>query len=118
MGEAYLGDMIKEFKGSYIMGFSSYNAGPGNTIKWLKAYGDPRKGQVDAIDWIESIPITETRKYVQKVMQNVHVYRTRLGHRKHTMLRDINRGGGLATATPASGCGEGKKTIASLISDC
>ena len=122
MGEAYLGDMIQEFKGSYIMGFSSYNAGPGNTIKWLKAYGDPRTGQVDAMDWIESIPITETRKYVQKVMQNVHVYRTRLGHRKHTMLRDINRGGGgggaSATATSASGCGEGKKTIASLISDC
>jgi soluble lytic murein transglycosylase len=122
MGEAYLGDMIKEFKGSYIMGFSSYNAGPGNTIKWLKAYGDPRTGQVDAIDWIESIPITETRKYVQKVMQNVHVYRTRLGHRKYSMLRDINRGGrggGASTAAAsASGCGEGKKTIASLISDC
>ncbi len=123
MGEAYLGDLIKEFKGSYIMGFTSYNAGPGNTIKWLKAYGDPRKGQIDAVDWIESIPITETRKYVQKVMQNVHVYRTRLGHRKHTMLRDINRGGnGQATATsaatPASNCGEGKQTIASLISGC
>ncbi|MGI9512410.1 MAG: transglycosylase SLT domain-containing protein [Anderseniella sp.] len=122
MGEAYLGDLIREFKGSYIMGFASYNAGPGNTIKWLKAYGDPRKGQIDAIDWIESIPITETRKYVQKVMQNVHVYRTRLGHRKHTMLRDINRGGrgGRASAntSSASGCGEAKKTIASLISGC
>ncbi len=122
MGEAYLGDLIREFKGSYIMGFTSYNAGPGNTIKWLKAYGDPRKGQVDTIDWIESIPITETRKYVQKVMQNVHVYRTRLGHRKYTMLHDINRGGkggrGSAASSPASGCGEGKKTIASLISDC
>ncbi len=122
MGEAYLGDLIRDFKGSYIMGFASYNAGPGNTIKWLKAYGDPRKGQVDTIDWIESIPITETRKYVQKVMQNVHVYRTRLGHRKYTMLHDINRGGkggrSTAASSSASGCGEGKKTIASLISDC
>ena len=123
MGEAYLGDLIDEFKGSYIMGFTSYNAGPGNTIKWLKAYGDPRKGEIDAVDWIESIPITETRNYVQKVMQNVHVYRTRLGHRMHTMHADINRGSSSPTVassagTPALGCGEGKQTIASLISGC
>ncbi len=123
MGEAYLGDLIEDFKGSYIMAFAGYNAGPGNAIKWIKIYGDPRKGDIDAIDWVESIPITETRKYVQKVMQNVHVYRTRLDLRKFTMYRDINRGGnGLATATaggmPASTCGEGKQTIASLISEC
>ena len=123
MGEAYLADLIKEFKGSYIMGFASYNAGPGNTIRWLKSYGDPRKGQINAVDWIESIPITETRKYVQKVMQNVHVYRTRLGHRKYTMLADINRGSSRrstasSSASPTAGCGEGKQTIASLISGC
>ena len=123
MGEAYLGDLIEDFKGSYIMAFAGYNAGPGNAIKWIKTYGDPRKGHLDAVDWIESIPITETRKYVQKVMQNVHVYRTRLGLRKYTMHRDINRGSnGLAAATadgtPASTCGEGKQTIASLISGC
>lgn len=123
MGEAYLGDLIKEFKGSYIMAFTSYNAGPGNTIKWLKSYGDPRKGHIDAVDWIESIPITETRKYVQKVMQNVHVYRTRLGHRKHTMMADIYRGSSRRSTASSSGsptarCGERKKTIASLISGC
>jgi len=121
MGEAYLGDLIKEFKGSYIMAFTSYNAGPGNTIKWIKAYGDPRKGQIDAVDWIESIPITETRKYVQKVMQNVHVYRTRLGNRMYTMLTDLNRGSSrrsTASSSSGSGCGEGKLTIASLISGC
>ena len=103
------------------MAFASYNAGPGNTIKWLKAYGDPRKGQIDAVDWIESIPITETRKYVQKVMQNTHVYRTRLGHRKYTMLADIYRGSKRSKAASggsSTGCSEGKKTIASLISGC
>jgi soluble lytic murein transglycosylase len=125
MGEAYLGDLIKQFNGSYIMAFAGYNAGPGNANKWVKAYGDPRTRRIDAVDWIESIPITETRKYVQKVMQNVHVYRTRLGDKKYAMSRDINRGGsgraavanGQATAS-GEGCGEGKKTIASLITGC
>ncbi len=125
MGEAYLGDLIQQFNGSYIMAFAGYNAGPGNAKKWVEAYGDPRTGQIDAVDWIESIPITETRKYVQKVMQNVHVYRTRLGDKKYSMSRDLNRGGnGASTAAASSSqpsadnCGDGKKTIASLISDC
>ncbi|MGB7204768.1 MAG: transglycosylase SLT domain-containing protein, partial [Anderseniella sp.] len=124
MGEAYLGDLIQQFDGSYIMAIASYNAGPGNISKWVNAYGDPRTSQIDAVDWIESIPFTETRKYVQKVMQNVHVYRTRLGEKKFAMSRDINRAstGGTATAStsPAAegDCAEGKKTIASLITGC
>ena len=122
MGEAFLGDLIQKFNGSYIMAFAGYNAGPGNVSKWIESYGDPRTGQIDAIDWIESIPFTETRKYVQKVMQNVHVYRTRLGDSKYAMGRDINRGGnGQSTAASSSsggGCGDGKTTIASLIVGC
>jgi soluble lytic murein transglycosylase len=91
--------------------------GPGNAQKWIDIYGDPRSPGVDAIDWIESIPITETRKYVQKVMQNVHVYRTRLDQKKYAISYDINRGGRKA-ASGGSGCGDGARTIASLLNDC
>jgi soluble lytic murein transglycosylase len=117
MGEAYLGGLIDRFGGSYILAFAGYNAGPGNAQKWIDIYGDPRSPGVDAIDWIESIPITETRKYVQKVMQNVHVYRTRLDQKKYAISYDINRGGRKA-ASGGSGCGDGARTIASLLNDC
>lgn len=118
MGEAYLGGLIEKFGGSYIMAFAGYNAGPGNASKWADIYGDPRSPGVDAIDWIESIPITETRKYVQKVMQNVHVYRTRLNSRKYAISHDINRGGRKASAGGGTGCGDGARTIASLLDSC
>ena len=122
MGEAYLGDLIDRFGGSYIMAFAGYNAGPGNVAKWIDLYGDPRSGKVDAIDWIESIPITETRGYVQKVMQNVHVYRTRLDTRKYAISMDINRGGVMPTPATTqregNSCGEGARTIASLLEEC
>src|SRR3546814_13915908 len=53
---------------------SAYNAGPGNVNKWLAANGDPRTGTVDMIGWIEAIPFTETRNYVQRVLENAVVY--------------------------------------------
>jgi soluble lytic murein transglycosylase len=60
------------------MGLAAYNAGPSRVHAWIKAYGDPRKGAVDIIDWIELIPFEETRTYVQRVMENLQIYRTRL----------------------------------------
>ncbi|MFM5886300.1 MAG: lytic transglycosylase domain-containing protein, partial [Novosphingobium sp.] len=53
---------------------AAYNAGPGNVNKWLRANGDPRNGSVDWIDWIEKIPLSETRNYVQRVIENAVVY--------------------------------------------
>jgi soluble lytic murein transglycosylase len=67
-----------DWKGSYILAFASYNAGGGNVMKWVKAYGDPRKPGVDEVDWIERIPFSETRNYVQRVLENLAVYRRRL----------------------------------------
>jgi soluble lytic murein transglycosylase len=59
------------------MTFAGYNAGRGRVRDWVKAYGDPRDPNVDAIDWVERIPFAETRNYVQRVMENLQVYRVR-----------------------------------------
>ena len=77
MGAAELSALLQEYKGSYIMTFAGYNAGRGRVRDWIKAYGDPRNPDVDAIDWMERIPFAETRNYVQRVMENLLVYRRR-----------------------------------------
>ena len=69
---------LDRYGGSLVLAAASYNAGPGNTRKWLAAVGDPRDGSVDPIDWIEQIPFGETRNYVQRVLENTEVYRARL----------------------------------------
>jgi soluble lytic murein transglycosylase len=78
LGAAHLGELILETKGSLIMTFASYNAGGGRVREWVQAYGDPRSPDVDALDWVERIPFAETRNYVQRVMENLQVYRARL----------------------------------------
>jgi peptidoglycan lytic transglycosylase len=77
MGAAELSALLKEYAGSPIMTFAGYNAGRGRVRDWVKLRGDPRDPNVDAIDWVERIPISETRNYVQRVIENVHVYRAR-----------------------------------------
>jgi len=79
LGVAHLGELMDDWKGSHILMFASYNAGGSNVSKWVKAYGDPRSPNVDPIDWVERIPFSETRNYVQRVMEGMLVYRTRLG---------------------------------------
>ncbi|MGZ8324456.1 MAG: lytic transglycosylase domain-containing protein [Rhodoplanes sp.] len=86
MGEAELAALLKEYRGSYIMSFAGYNAGRGRVQKWVAQYGDPRDAKVDAIDWVERIPFAETRNYVQRVMENLHVYRVRFGERTAVMF--------------------------------
>jgi soluble lytic murein transglycosylase len=81
LGAAHLGELMADWKGSAILMFASYNAGGGNVSKWIKAYGDPRSSTVDPIDWVERIPFSETRNYVQRVMENLWVYRYRLNER-------------------------------------
>lgn len=79
LGSTYLGDMIDNFEGSYVMALAAYNAGPSRVRRWVKEYGDPRDPIVDVIDWIEMIPFTETRGYVQRVMESLSIYRRKLG---------------------------------------
>jgi soluble lytic murein transglycosylase len=78
LGSEYLGSLVNQWGGSYILAIASYNAGPGRARQWVNAYGDPRSPGVDPVDWLETIPIAETRNYVQRVMENLQVYRARL----------------------------------------
>jgi len=77
MGAAELSALLREYKGSHIMTFAGYNAGRGRIRDWVKAHGDPRDPNVDPVDWVERIPFAETRNYVQRVMENLGVYRVR-----------------------------------------
>ena len=76
LGSTYFQQMLSYFGGSYPLAVAAYNAGPGNVNKWLRANGDPRGGGIDMVDWIEAIPIFETRNYVQRVLENAVVYDT------------------------------------------
>lgn len=78
LGAAYLDSLIEEFGNNYILVSAAYNAGPSRVRRWLEAYGDPRGGQVDPVDWIEHIPFRETRNYVMRVMESLAPYRARL----------------------------------------
>jgi len=80
LGAQYLGEQIDDFGGSYILTFIAYNAGPRRVPEWIGRFGDPRGKSIDdVVDWIERIPFAETRNYVQRVMENYQVYKSRLG---------------------------------------
>ena len=93
LGHAYLDKMLDGFGGSYVLSVAAYNAGPNRVKQWLAMYGDPRAAGVDTVDWIESIPYNETRNYVQRVLENLQVYRLRLGDRAHAfkLAEDLRR---------------------------
>lgn len=79
LGSAYLNDLIQRFNGAYPLAIAAYNAGPSRVANWLDEFGDPRAGETDWIDWIELIPVSETRNYVQRVMEGYVVYREHMG---------------------------------------
>jgi soluble lytic murein transglycosylase len=93
-GAAELGHLKQQFNGSYILTFVGYNAGPGRSREWMGRYGDPRDPKVDAVDWVERVPFSETRYYIQRVMENMQVYRVLFGDGKgFTIEADLARGG-------------------------
>ena len=75
MGSYYLGNLLEEYEGSYPFALSAYNAGPKRVKYWNKVNGNPQKGKIHYIDWIELIKFQETRNYVQRVLENINVYR-------------------------------------------
>jgi soluble lytic murein transglycosylase len=94
LGAAHLEHLLEQWNGSYILTFAAYNAGPGNARRWIEENGDPRSSSVDAVDWVEMITFEETRNYVQRVLENVGVYRWRLANTP-TPIRieqDLRRG--------------------------
>jgi soluble lytic murein transglycosylase len=94
LGTAELGNDIASWRGSYILAFVAYNAGPRRAKEWIEQYGDPRSPKVDPIDWIERIPISETRNYVQRIIENMQVYRARFGSDPRLLIEaDLRRGG-------------------------
>ena len=93
LGAAELGGLLEDYRGSYIMAFAAYNAGRGSVKKWIERYGDPRDPKVDAVDWVEQIPFSETRNYVQRIMENLQVYRARFGGGTRLQIEaDLHRG--------------------------
>ncbi|MEG3617434.1 lytic transglycosylase domain-containing protein [Magnetovibrio sp. PR-2] len=81
IGQMYLSDMVEQFD-SYPMALAAYNAGPHRVKRWVRNFGDPRKTDTDVIDWVEMIPYKETRNYVQRVLENLGVYRAQLGAKR------------------------------------
>ena len=124
LGAAHLADLVEDFGGSYIMTLVGYNAGPRRSREWIEEFGDPRGGQVDPVDWVECIPFEETRQYVQKVMQNLHVYRSRLAPETvRAMSLDLKRGvpaemtvASTSSIAPVANCNT--KSITSLLTGC
>ncbi len=94
LGTAELGNDLATWRGSYILAFVAYNAGPRRAREWIEQYGDPRDPKADPIDWIERIPISETRNYVQRVVENMQVYRALVENNpKLSIEADLRRGG-------------------------
>ncbi|TNE34058.1 MAG: lytic transglycosylase domain-containing protein, partial [Alphaproteobacteria bacterium] len=87
LGSSYLAGLISDFDGSYVLAIAAYNAGPANVRRWIKDWGDPRTSEIDMVDWIELIPYSETRNYVQRVLENLQVYRERLKGRQAGLLQ-------------------------------
>ena len=79
LGTRYLKELLDKFGGSLPLAIAAYNAGPGRVQEWLALNGDPRTGAIDMIDWIELIPFSETRNYVERVIENTMIYRAHLG---------------------------------------
>jgi soluble lytic murein transglycosylase len=74
LGSRYFEQLMSYWGGNAPLAVASYNAGMGNVRKWVNEYGDPRLPGVDVVRWIEDIPFTETRGYVQRVLENAVVY--------------------------------------------
>jgi soluble lytic murein transglycosylase len=94
LGAAHLGELAMSTRGNIPMMLAAYNAGPRRMNEWIADYGDPRDpASIDPIDWVELVPFNETRGYIQKVMENLQVYRLRLSpSEKRTILDDLAEG--------------------------
>jgi soluble lytic murein transglycosylase len=90
LGSHYLSRQLERFDRSMVMALAAYNAGPSRVLQWIETFGDPRGMDLyRLIDWVELIPLSETRNYVQRVLENRVVYRLRLEAPDATSLRAV-----------------------------
>lgn len=91
LGTEYINTLLNKYNGFYPLAIAAYNAGPANVNKWVEQYGDPRKtkNKEEVIDWIELIPFYETRNYVQRVLENIQVYRLLEGEKVLKIEEDL-----------------------------
>ena len=94
LGSVFLAQLVSAYGGSYVLTLAAYNAGPGRVAEWIKEFGDPRDKDVDPVDWVERIPFTETRQYVQKILESVQLYRCGFESSKpgFQLVEDLHRG--------------------------
>lgn len=96
LGSAYLGELVQKFNGSYIQALSGYNAGPSRVTQWNQSYGNYKRNLDQIIDRIETIPFSETRNYVQRILETLQIYRARLSGKNYikpeNLVRDLTRG--------------------------
>jgi soluble lytic murein transglycosylase len=104
VGSTFLGQLVDQFSGSYVMATAAYNAGPGRPTQWTVTCGDPRSSSTDPLDFIECIPFSETKDYVMRVLEATQVYRARLngGAAPITLEADLKRGAYGYAAHPAT----------------
>ncbi len=88
LGTTFVQDQINGFDGSYVLALAGYNAGPHRVREWMAQIGDPRSPNVDAVDWVELIPLHETRNYVQRIIESLQIYRARLAGGQAPLLID------------------------------
>lgn len=93
IGSHYLRQRLEQFGGSLPLAIAAYNAGENRVEEWLNRFGDPR-GAKDAVDWVERIPFSETRNYVQRVLENLQIYRALLQQKPLAIRRDLYGGQG------------------------
>ena len=94
LGSVFLAQLLSGYDGSYILTLAAYNAGPGRVKEWIKDFGDPRDKSIDPIDWVERVPFTETRHYIQKILESTQLYRCRFetSQAGFQIIEDLHRG--------------------------
>ena len=75
LGSYYFNGLLNDYNGVYPFAIAAYNAGPNRVKTWRRVNGDPSKNQISFVNWIELIRFKETRNYVQRVLENVNVYK-------------------------------------------
>jgi len=84
LGTRYFKQMVDEFGGQVEYALAAYNAGSDRVKDW-RTNGTYR----DIAEFVESIPFTETREYVQAIMRNANIYRSLYGTEDSAPLKSV-----------------------------